>query len=107
MADDAGPHRVVVEPGGHVLSATDGETLMRAAERAGYRWPTLCHGGGSCSICFVEVLSGDGLSAPTPAEIEALRFANVAARCAGPARLACQAQVRGAVVVRKRGVRKN
>ena len=107
MAADPGSHRVVVEPAGHVLDVRHGETLMQAAEQAGYRWPTLCHGDGSCSICFIEVLSGvDRLSPPNPAEVEALRFCNVAARCDGPVRLACQAGVLGSVVVRKRGVRK-
>lgn len=107
MTAVAGFHRVVVEPAGHILDVPHGETLMQAAERAGYRWPTLCHGDGSCSICFVEVVSGgDGLSPPKPAELETLQFCNVPARCEGPARLACQARVLGGVVVRKKGVRK-
>src|SRR5690606_33856559 len=47
MTAVAGFHRVVVEPAGHILDVPHGETLMQAAERAGYRWPTLCHGDGS------------------------------------------------------------
>jgi limonene-1,2-epoxide hydrolase/ferredoxin len=95
-----------VEPSGAVLEVVHGESLMRAAQRLGYRWPTLCHGEGSCTICAVEVLENpDGLALPRAAETEALRFCNVAPLAAGPVRLACQARVRGDVVVRKKGVK--
>lgn len=99
-------HSVVVEPSGVVLDAEHHETLMQVAQRLGYRWPTLCNGEGSCTICAAEVLENpDGLLPPRPAELEALRFCNVAALAAGPVRLACQARVRGDVVVRKKGVK--
>ena len=41
--------RVVrVEPAGVDIPVDDGETLMAAAVRAGYRWPTVCGGQAQC-----------------------------------------------------------
>lgn len=90
-----------------VLEVDHDETLMRAAQRLGYRWPTLCNGEGSCTICAVEVLeNAQALSPARTTEAEALRFCNVTARGDGPVRLACQARVLGDLVVRKKGVKK-
>jgi 2Fe-2S ferredoxin len=98
---------VRVEPLGVAIEVDDGETLMAAAERLGYRWPTICHGQAECTVCFVVVEQGADHFAPAgPRELAALE--NVAGRSLyeGRAlRLACQARPTGDAVVFKRGVR--
>jgi limonene-1,2-epoxide hydrolase/ferredoxin len=95
-----------VEPSGAVLHVRHDEALMKAAQRLGYRWPTLCNGEGSCTICAIEVLDNPGGLTPLgAAESAALRFCHVSGRGDGPVRLACQARVTGDVVVRKKGVK--
>ena len=98
---------VHVEPAGVDLVVDDDETVMHAAERQGYRWPTVCHGQAVCTTCFVEILSGsEHLVAAAPLERHALDNSPVIELAAGrEVRLACQARVTGDVVVRKRGVR--
>ena len=97
---------VRVEPAGIDLDVADGETVMHAAERLGYRWPTVCHGQAVCTTCFVEVLDGPAnLTPPARLERTALASSPVVAVATGEVRLACQARVTGAVTVRKRGVR--
>jgi len=87
---------VRVEPAGIELTVEPGETVMHAAERLGYRWPTVCHG---------QAVS-EHLVAPAPLERSALGSSPVvAAAGGGHVRLACQATVTGDVVVGKRGVR--
>ncbi len=88
----------------------DGETLMAAAERSGYRWPTVCGGLAECGTCAVRIVGAapDGL--PPPAAPEADRLATLPDRKLHPDagfRLACQlrpAAVDG-LVVHKKGVR--
>ena len=85
-------HCVDVQPGGFVLSVCDGETVMAAAERLGYRWPTLCHGEATCSICWAQVLSGEqNLDAPGEAEQATLELLSPQLRAGRQVRLACQA----------------
>jgi ferredoxin, 2Fe-2S len=98
---------VRVEPAGIELAVEEGETVMRAAERLGYRWPTVCHGQAVCTTCFLEVLAGsEHLVAAAPRERSALASSPlVEAGGGGLVRLACQVQVTGDVVVGKRGVR--
>ena len=101
-------HLVRVEPSGRKFEAGPGETLMGAANRDGLQWPTLCQGQGTCTLCHCQVLDGvENLAPPSAWEVEHLglvmgRFRGVSD---GSVRLACQAQVRGPVVVRKAGVR--
>lgn len=99
-------HVVAVEPRGIELEVEDGETIMAAAQRCGYRWPTLCRGEGSCSICWVAVTAGeDHLSSATALEQATLALLSVYIRTTRVVRLACQARVRGDVTVHKSGVR--
>lgn len=99
-------HSVVVEPRGFVLEAEEGETVMAVAERLGYRWPTLCHGEGTCSICWAEVLIGEeNLSPMRDNECQTLELLSSHLRAGRNVRLACQARVRGDLTVRKPGVR--
>jgi 2Fe-2S ferredoxin len=97
---------VHVEPAGVDIIVGDGEAVMHAAERLGYRWPTVCHGQAVCTTCFFEVIEGSGnLTPPAPLERAALASSPVVAVATGEVRLACQARVEGDVTVRKRGVR--
>lgn len=100
-------YSVVVDPRGITLEVTKGETIMAAAERNGYYWPTLCGGNGTCSICWVEVTVGaDNLSARKDDEQETLNLLSLRLRASRTVRLACQARVvDGDVTVRKPGVR--
>lgn len=99
-------HPVRVEPAGLDLVATDGQTLMEAARAAGYYWPTVCGGKGSCRTCFAAVLAGtEHLSPVQPWEAEGIEALALGPAEARTVRLACQARVRGPVTVRKLGVR--
>ena len=96
---------VRVRPGGLDLHVCDGETIMSAAIRAGYRWPTVCGGQGTCRTCFVLVESGaencSGISSLEAEGIDAIRRT-----VTGDVRLACQLRLTGGVAtVHKRGVR--
>jgi 2Fe-2S ferredoxin len=99
---------VRVEPAGVDIPVDDGETLMAAAVRAGYRWPTVCGGQAQCGVCVLTVVSPSDLPAPSP--LESGRLAVVPERVLWPdavLRLACQLRVESdGLVVFKRGVRK-
>lgn len=79
-----------IEPLGETILLRAGETLMRAGQRAGLRWPTLCQGQGLCAQCWVKVTAGGAaLGEPSTRELRALRI--VPAPHQGPdTRLACQ-----------------
>ena len=97
---------VRVEPLGAALEVFDGESIMAAAHRLGYYWPTICGGEGSCHTCYLRVLSGgENLTAEEPYEREGLEELRRAARSGDELRLACQARAVGDAVVHKRGVR--
>ena len=104
--DDSQEARVRVEPGGLAFEARAGESIMAAAQRHGYRWPTVCNGAGECLVCRVTVTAGaDQLSADEPLEVKRLQLLNEKRSHEDRYRLACQARVHGDVVVHKRGVR--
>ncbi|MGZ3676562.1 MAG: 2Fe-2S iron-sulfur cluster-binding protein [Ktedonobacterales bacterium] len=99
-----------VEPAGIEIDVRPGESVMEAAWRAEYTWPTLCFGMGTCTACQCEVLDGlHLLSERTEAEIHMLGDLNRRVRRANPrrVRLACQLKVTGDITVRKPGVKKN
>jgi 2Fe-2S ferredoxin len=98
--------RVRVEPSGITLDMRDGETVMAAARRAGYRWPTICGGLADCGACALEVLDG-AAALPTPTTVEGMRLNALVERRRYPDRtyrLACQLVPTVDVVVRKTGV---
>lgn len=98
---------VRVEPAGLEFDVGASETMMQAALRHGYQWPTVCGGEGQCRACFVEVLAGhDCLCAVGRVEAEGIRILAASGEDPDVVRLACQARVRGAVTVRKHGVRR-
>lgn len=100
---------VRVEPAGIVIDVGPSETLMAAAVRAGYRWPSICGGLADCGICVMEVVEAPGEQSEPASELEALRLATVPERLLYPQatlRLACQFRPGGSdAVVHKRGVR--
>lgn len=96
---------VRVQPSGIELELEPGETLMDAARRSGYRWPTVCGGQGTCRTCYVLVQDGaehcSSVSAFEAEGIDAIRRP-----VSGEVRLACQLGVRGgSTTVEKRGVK--
>lgn len=98
--------RIRVEPTGIEIEASEGESVMDAAERAGYFWPVGCARNGECTNCAMEVVSGIGrLSGMGRYEREnILRQRGPRGTEDSRLRLACQARVLGDVVVYKRGV---
>jgi 2Fe-2S ferredoxin len=106
MTEGQTVHTVRVEPSGAVINALAGETIIEAAHRSGYSWPSICGGEGSCRTCFVTVLHGaDALSAVDSLEQRGLDDLYRSPRNSGILRLACQARPLGNVSVRRRGVR--
>ena len=100
--------RVRVEPAGIELDVHEGEPIMAAASRLGYRWPTVCGGHAECGVCALEVLAA-GEQLPAPSSLEAARLATLPERRLYPEaefRLACQMRAVTGLVVRKRGVRR-
>jgi 2Fe-2S ferredoxin len=98
---------VRVEPSGIEIDVNPGESVVEAAWRLGYFWPTKCYGQAECMVCFVKVMDGE-LQTKQPAEDElfAMRTLMVK-RLRGPlTRLACRLQITGpGVVLEKKGVR--
>jgi ferredoxin len=98
--------RIRVEPLGAEIQAADNETVCDAFEALGYYWPVGCPKNGECTNCAMEVISGLGrLSAMGKYERQNLLRQRGPRGADDPrVRLACQARVRGDVVVYKRGV---
>ncbi|OHV74366.1 ferredoxin [Pseudofrankia sp. BMG5.36] len=98
-----------VDPLGADLPLDPGETIIEAAWRLGYYWPTTCHGQATCTVCHVEVLSGaEHLTPADDEEQEALEHRLPGARRRDLSRvgLACRARATGDVTVLKKGVRR-
>jgi len=98
---------VTVEPLGIVLDVQPGETLIQAAWRHGYRWPTICGGGGSCGLCYIELDDGDDAFLPpdaTERSAMAMLFASMKPERLARCRLACCARPVRDTTVTKRGV---
>jgi 2Fe-2S ferredoxin len=105
----ARPPVVQVEPLSIDLEVEAGESLIEAAWRAGFYWPTVCYGQAQCLACRVLVLDGaENLVEPGREEVEAMRqFSSNQSRVQlENYRLACQLEVLGPAVVEKRGVRR-
>ena len=50
--------KVTVMPLGVAIEVEDGESVFHAAVDAGYKWPTVCGGEGSCRTCYMRILEG-------------------------------------------------
>jgi len=91
------------------IEAGAGETVMGAAQRLGYYWPTTCGGEGRCTTCACDVIEGAALLSPMGrAERRALVDERGEGVLRSAVRLACQARLErgaGMLVVRKPGVR--
>jgi 2Fe-2S ferredoxin len=97
---------ITIRPLNIEIETPEGETIMAAAQRKGYYWPTTCGGEGRCTTCACVVVSGmDRLSPRGRSETKVLTEERGPAVLQQPVRLACQAQVHGDVVVEKTGVR--
>ena len=98
---------VTVLPADIRFDTRPGETLLGAAQRLGYSWPTVCGGEGQCRTCYAIIEDGeDALSPITALEEEGLDALAIVARRSGkPVRLACQAVPIGDLVVHRTGVR--
>jgi 2Fe-2S ferredoxin len=99
--------RIHIQPLDRVVEAEEGETIMEAAWRGGLYWPTTCGGQGICTSCACTIEEGtENLDALGRNERKTLaEERGEAALRDGRLRLACQARVRGDVVVSKPGVR--
>jgi 2Fe-2S ferredoxin len=90
------------------IEADRDETVMGAAQRSGYYWPTTCGGEGRCTTCACEVIDGaQTLVEMGRAERRSLVYERGEAVLGTATRLACQARIAGdePVTVRKAGVR--
>jgi 2Fe-2S ferredoxin len=99
---------VEVEPSGATFEILDGETIIEAAWRNGYTWPTICNGQGTCKTCVFLTLDGEeNLLAIEPWEASGLETIADSLPDRGQSwRLACQAKVSGDIRLRKIGVRR-
>jgi len=91
------PRQITLRPSGHVFHAQDGETVLEAALREGYRLPYGCRNG-SCGSCKGKVAAGTvdhGKSQDTAL--------NANERTAGMA-LFCQAQPRSDLIIECREI---
>jgi ferredoxin, 2Fe-2S len=94
---------VRVEPDGHEITVEKGESLIEAAWRQGYRWPTTCFGQAQCTACRVEIVAGsENVDPPEGDEADAL--ATIGRRRSRSVRLACRLRPAGDMVVVKHGV---
>jgi 2Fe-2S ferredoxin len=84
------------------------ETLIEAAWRCGYDWPTVCYGQAQCGACMVAVIAGaQHLQALPEDEAEALRILRGRRVPRGAVRrLACRLKFDGPITVEKRGVQR-
>jgi 2Fe-2S ferredoxin len=100
---------VRVEPAVIEFDILPHETVMAAALRHGYWWPTLCQGNAECTVCVMTVLQGqDLISDIDQREQETLDTIRPQRFKEGSPRLACQVKLTaadGCIVVQKRGVR--
>jgi 2Fe-2S ferredoxin len=113
LTDEPGLRRqrpvVLVDPVGAELEIEPGETIIEAAWRLGYKWPTVCFGQAICTACHFEVLSGGEHLTPVGDEERDVIEHHLSVprgRDRTRLRLACRAQATGDVTVRKKGVRR-
>jgi 2Fe-2S ferredoxin len=104
--EGTGTWTVRIEPLGVDVMLRAGQTVMEAAQAAGFRWPTVCRGQGDCLVCRMEILNGPAEDPPlTRREREALETGRLGRFGGPPVRLACQLCPVSDMTVRKAGVR--
>ncbi len=99
--------KVTIQPLNRTIEAQEGETIMEAAWAHGFYWPTTCGGEGICTSCACTIVDGvENLDPLGRSELKTLsEERGEAALRDGRLRLACQARLRGDIVVKKPGVR--
>lgn len=107
MAEEPEEVRVWVGKSEVELSCFVGETLIQCAWRNGYYWPTICGGTGDCGACRCMIKSNAGTCGELQLEEQVyFRTHPSVAEDGTPIRLACCLEIRGPLVVEKRGIRK-
>lgn len=96
---------MTVVPAGVSIEVGPGETVFAAARRAGFLWPTICGGLGTCRSCYVVVREGLEHASPI-SDLEEEGIRALGRPVDGHTRLACQLAVSGPLVVNRRGVRR-
>jgi ferredoxin len=97
---------VHVDPLNEDFELEPGESVMAAAERLGYTWPTICGGVGMCTMCWLRI--DEGIENASPMEqlerdaLETYRWAEYGEE--HDVRLGCQVTFNGDARVTKRGV---
>ena len=94
---------VTVLPIGLVLEVTGEQTVMAAAQEAGYGWPTVCDASASCGTCVSIIREGEANCGPIPDD-ERETLTRTLGSVDGDRRLACRLTVTGPVTLTKRGV---
>ncbi len=85
--------RVTFQDCGIAAISPDKGTVLECALRCGIDISHICGGDGACGTCRIEVIEGwNRLSPQTPVE--------TSRDMSAPYRLACQADIRGDIVVR-------
>ena len=100
--------KVTIQPLDVEIEVPIGSTIMDAAQREGYYWPTTCGGEGRCTSCACLVVRGVEQLSPRGRSEERVLIEERGRRVLElPIRLACQARVTGdgIVEVEKPGVR--
>jgi len=86
----------ITYPGGRVVAAPPGFSILEASRFAGIPHASACGGRGRCSTCRVEILAGaEAAPAPSPAERETL----LRVKAPPNVRLACQLRPAGDISV--------
>ncbi|WP_404989491.1 2Fe-2S iron-sulfur cluster-binding protein [Caballeronia sp. LZ003] len=102
MKSDGGHVRVL--PLDVAFDVRPGETVMHAAQRHGYYWPTVCGGEGECGVCRCRLTDGaEATLPPTQAEKNVLEQGQTGAN---RERLACRLRIDGPVTIEKVGIRR-
>ena len=99
--------RLTIMPLGVTIDGQEGETVMEAAIASGLYWPTTCGGQGICASCTCQIEhGGDDLDAMGRSERRRLSEEFSEERVDRMRlRLACQARLRGDILVTKKGVK--
>ena len=98
-------YRVNVKPSDISFEVNDNETVMAAAVRQGFTWPSVCGGVGECGVCFVEGLDPNKVAQPTSFEGSVIRRMAHRAKHGGIIRLACRLMPGSDIELRKVGPR--
>ena len=98
--------KITVQPAGLTFDAEVGQTIMEAANAAGYYWPTTCGGKGECTTCAGLIEQGMANLSPM-GRFENYNLVRQKGRLSlkTPVRLCCQTRVHGDVVVKRPGVK--